>query len=57
MHLEADDDRLPSGQVELVTVESSYRFKNIKVTAPDGKTLWDMPPARGAGGPSTVNSR
>ncbi len=39
--LEVDDDRLPSGQVGLGTENSSCRFKNIKVTAPDGKVLWE----------------
>jgi hypothetical protein len=53
VHLEADDDRLPSGQVGLMTWwSSSYRFRNIKVTAPDGKTLWEMPPAIGAPPPA-----
>ena len=47
VHLNADYDRLPSGQVGLVTGRSSYRFRNIKVTAPDGKILWEMPPAIG----------
>ena len=27
------------------TVQSAYRFKNIKVTAPDGSVLWDGLPA------------
>jgi serine/threonine protein kinase len=47
IHLEADYDRLPSGQVGLSIDNSSYRFKNIKVTDPDGKTLWEMPSALG----------
>ena len=47
VNLEADDDRHPSGQVGLGTEGSSWRFKNIKVTAPDGQTLWEMPPAIG----------
>jgi hypothetical protein len=47
VHLEADYDRLPSGQVGLITGRSSYRFRNIKVTAPDGRILWEMPPAVG----------
>ena len=52
VHFEADYDRLPSGQVGLMTGRSSYRFRNIKVTAPDGKTLWEMPPAIGAPPPA-----
>ncbi len=38
---EADSDRHPRGKVGLRTVFSHMRFKNIKVTAPDGKVLWD----------------
>ncbi len=34
-----------SGQVGLGTARGSYRFRNIKVTDPDGKSLWEMPPA------------
>ena len=47
VNLEADDDRHPGGQVGLGTGRSSWRFKNIKVTDPDGNTLWGMPPAIG----------
>ncbi len=47
VRLVVDDDRHPSGQVGLGTENSSYRFKNIKVTAPNGKTLWEMQPAIG----------
>jgi eukaryotic-like serine/threonine-protein kinase len=47
VHLEADDDRHPSGQVGLSTENSACRFKNIKVTDPDGKVLWEGPPAIG----------
>ncbi len=32
------------GRVVLATWGSSYRFKNIKVTAPDGTLLWEGPP-------------
>ena len=45
VRLEANDDNHPSGQVSFGTYESSFRFKNIKVTAPDGKILWEMPPS------------
>jgi formylglycine-generating enzyme required for sulfatase activity len=38
--------------VGLFTAFSSYRFRNIKVTAPDGKILWEMPPAIGAPPPA-----
>jgi serine/threonine protein kinase len=47
VHLPAVDGRHPSGQVGLDTENSAFRFKNIKVTDPDGKTLWEMPPAIG----------
>ena len=42
---EFDDDRHPKGRVGLQTFGSSVRFKNIKVTAPDGRVLWEGPPA------------
>ena len=35
----------PRGRVGLRTWWSAYRFKNIRVTAPDGRTLWEGPPA------------
>jgi hypothetical protein len=44
---ELDDDRLPNGCVGLFTWTSIYRFKNIKVTSPDGKILWEGAPALG----------
>jgi hypothetical protein len=36
------DDRHPMGRVGLATENGDFRFKNITVTAPDGKTLWEM---------------
>ncbi len=45
VRLEANDDDHPSGQVGFGTYQSSYRFRNIRVTAPDGKLLWDGLPA------------
>ena len=39
------DDRHPVGRVGLRCILSSWRFKNIKVTSPDGKTLWDGLPS------------
>jgi hypothetical protein len=36
-----DDDRHPKGCVALRTWNSVYRFRNIKVTAPDGTVLWE----------------
>ena len=42
---EIDDDRHPRGRVGLQTFAASVRFKNIKVTAPDGGVLWEGPPA------------
>jgi hypothetical protein len=38
-------DGANKGRVGLRTWFSAYRFKNIKVTAPDGRVLWDGPPA------------
>ncbi len=32
----------------LETFTSSFRFRNIKVTSPDGKVLWEGPPAVGS---------
>jgi len=45
VHLKVDDNVHPRGRVGLRTHCSAYRFKNIRVTAPDGKTLWEGPPA------------
>ena len=39
------DERHPKGRVGLQTFGSSVRFKNIKVTSPEGKVLWEGPPA------------
>ena len=39
------DARFPRGKVGLRTLGTAYRFKNIKVTAPDGTVLWNGPPA------------
>ena len=39
------DDRHPVGHVVLRCIFSSWRFKNIKVTSPNGKTLWDGLPS------------
>jgi hypothetical protein len=36
-----DDDRHPNGCVGLRTWNAVYRFKDIKVTAPDGTVLWE----------------
>ena len=36
-----DDDRHPNGCVGLRTWNAEYRFKDIKVTAPDGTVLWE----------------
>ena len=45
VHLTASNDHHPKGRVGLRTWRSAYRFKNIKVTAPDGSILWEGPPA------------
>ena len=46
VHLKVDDSRYPRGRVGLRTWEgTAYRFKSIRVTAPDGRTLWEGPPA------------
>ena len=39
------DARYPKGGVGLRVVNSAFQFKNIKVTAPDGKVLWEGMPA------------
>jgi type 1 glutamine amidotransferase len=44
------DDRHVRGRVGLGTWLSTFRFRNIRVTDPDGHLLWDGPPAIG---PST----
>jgi serine/threonine protein kinase len=40
-----DDDRLPTGSVGLFTWTSAYKFKNIRVTSPEGRVLWNGLPA------------
>src|SRR5205823_2916168 len=45
VHLVLYDDKHPRGRVGLRTWHSAYKFRNIRVTAPDGKLLWDGPPA------------
>jgi hypothetical protein len=49
------DARHRSGRVGLGTSDSAYRFKNIKVSSPDGKLLWEGPPAVPAVAPSLVS--
>jgi serine/threonine protein kinase len=39
------DNHHAKGRVGLHTFGSSVRFKDIRVTSPDGKVLWDGPPA------------
>jgi hypothetical protein len=41
------DGRHPRGRVGLRTFGSTFRFKNIKVTHPDGRTLWEVLPEVG----------
>jgi tRNA A-37 threonylcarbamoyl transferase component Bud32 len=40
-----DDNQHGRGRVGLRTVHSAYRFKNLRVTDPDGKVLWEGLPA------------
>jgi len=35
------DDRFPAGGIGLATWNSVVRWRNLKVTAPDGKVLWE----------------
>ncbi len=48
VHLQTEDkDNLhPKGQVGFGTESSSYRFRNIRITSPDNKILWEGPPDR-----------
>jgi hypothetical protein len=39
------DTNHPVGRVGLQVSRSNYRFKDIRVTAPDGTLLWEGPPA------------
>jgi hypothetical protein len=41
---EVEDNRHPAGRVGLRTCCSAVRFRNIRVTAPDGTVLWEGPP-------------
>jgi hypothetical protein len=42
----AENDEFPTGKAGLRTYHSAYRFRNLKVTAPDGTVLWDGLPDR-----------
>ena len=42
--LDVNDARYAKGAVVLRTIRSQYRFKDIKVVAADGRTLWEGPP-------------
>src|SRR5262249_46328198 len=44
-----DDGSHPKGRVALRTSWAAFRFKNIRVTAPDGKVLWEGVPSLSAG--------
>ena len=44
---EDNENRHPRGQVGVFTNGELFRFRNIKVTRPDGKVLWEMPSAPG----------
>ena len=46
------DDRHARGRVGLQTFGASFRFKNIKVTDPDGRVLWEGLPAVDSTAPS-----
>ena len=48
-------DRHPRGRVGLQTFGSAFRFKNIKVTSPDGKVLWAGLPAVASATPLEVS--
>ena len=50
-----DDDRHSNGRVGLRTWRSAYRFKNINVTAPDGRVLWAGLPALDARKPAAFS--
>jgi serine/threonine protein kinase len=43
--VELSDDHHTMGRVGLGTALSAYRFKNLRVTAPDGRVLWEGLPA------------
>jgi hypothetical protein len=45
--LDVEDARHPRGRVGLQTFGGVFRFKNIKVTSPSGRLLWEGPPAVG----------
>ena len=49
------DEHHPRGRVGLQTFGSAFRFKNIKVTSPDGKVLWEGLPAVASATPSEVS--
>jgi hypothetical protein len=48
---DVEDDHHTKGRIGLGTWLSTYRFKNIRVTDPNGKVLWEGPPAVGSSTP------
>ncbi len=49
LEFDASSENHPTGCVGLGTWGSVYRYKNIKVTSPDGQELWNGLPALGPG--------
>ena len=45
VHYQATDNSFPNGRVGLQTGLSTWRFRNISVTSPDGSVLWNGLPA------------
>ena len=54
VRLEPDDDQHPKGRVGFRTWYSAYKLRNIRVTAPDGKVLWEGLPAVAESEPTTA---
>jgi hypothetical protein len=54
---QCEDERFKKGRVGLAGCESACRFKDIKVTAPDGTILWNGLPDLPEGPPSVPPSK
>jgi hypothetical protein len=45
IHIECDDPKHPAGGVGFYSTYASFKYKNIRVAAPDGSLMWQGTPA------------
>jgi serine/threonine protein kinase len=56
LHYEATDNSFPNGRVGLQTWFTTWRFRNISVTSPDGRVLWNGLPALNSAARAATNA-